>query len=114
GKIKKGEAPNQALARELKEELGVDLAEARHAATVRHAYTRFSVRLSAWECRVKPDPAVDRKHRWVSAGKLKKYPMAAGTVKVLEAFSMSAVDFFKRASAAAHKKPAAQKFLKKT
>ncbi|MDD5574880.1 MAG: A/G-specific adenine glycosylase, partial [Candidatus Omnitrophica bacterium] len=57
GKIKKGEAPKQALARELKEELGVDLAEARHAATVRHAYTRFSVRLSAWECRVKPDPA---------------------------------------------------------
>ncbi len=83
GKVRKGEAPRKALARELKEELGVRVLSARPAATVRHAYTRFQVRLFAWECDVVPVPRQDATRRWVQRKELDKYPMPAGTVKVL-------------------------------
>ncbi|MDD2866577.1 MAG: A/G-specific adenine glycosylase [Candidatus Omnitrophica bacterium] len=85
GKVERGETPRQALARELKEELGVRVLTARHTATIRHAYTQFQVRLFAWECEVAPAPKENATHRWVSRRELAKYPMPAGTVKVLAA-----------------------------
>jgi len=85
GKVRRDETPQRALVRELKEELGVDVLSVRHAATIRHAYTKFQVRLSAFECEVAPLPKEDTTHRWVRRKDLVKYPLPAGTVKVLHA-----------------------------
>ena len=42
GKVRQGEGLEQALARELTEELGVTLAKSREVATVRHPYAHFA------------------------------------------------------------------------
>lgn len=84
GKIEKGETEQEALARELKEELGVDLRKAVYKSTIWHSYTCFQVTLSAWECEVYPEPRLDKTHRWISEKGLKKYPLPSGTVKLLK------------------------------
>jgi A/G-specific adenine glycosylase len=85
GKIERKETPQRALMRELKEELGIRLLSCRHVATIRHAYTKFQVRLFALECEVAPLPKEDTTHRWVRRKDLVKYPLPAGTAKVLQA-----------------------------
>lgn len=84
GKIEKGESPQQALRRELKEELNVSLVSARHFLMVRHAYTRFQVRLHAFHCVVKPLPSSDRAHRWSRLTEFNKYPLPSATAMITE------------------------------
>src|SRR5579871_2805761 len=48
GKVAAGEAESAALARELAEELGVELEGARHALRLTHDYPGFTVELSLW------------------------------------------------------------------
>ncbi len=85
GKIERGETPLQALRRELREELSVVKKEARPLLTVRHAYTRFRVRLHVYRCRVQPLPKADKTHRWVPRSRLKEYPVPSATARIIEA-----------------------------
>ncbi|MCH7959405.1 MAG: A/G-specific adenine glycosylase [Candidatus Hydrogenedentes bacterium] len=50
GKIKQGETHQQALRREIKEELGVSVRVGEHVATIRHAYTHFKITLHVYRC----------------------------------------------------------------
>ena len=84
GKIQKGELPKDALARELKEELGVTLVSARPFLMVKHAYTKFQVKLHVFLVEVKPMPLVDKTHRLIRIADFKKYPMPSATVKITE------------------------------
>ena len=84
GKIEPGESPKEAIARELKEELGVRLVSGRHLTILRHSYTKFSVRLHAWSCRVAPLPREDKTHKWVRRKAFNKIPMPSATVKIIE------------------------------
>ncbi len=84
GKIEGGESEREALEREVREELGVDLAEAEYAFHVRHAYTRFRVRLSVWFCRLHDRPARNRSRKWLRLRDLDRYPMPAGTARIVE------------------------------
>jgi A/G-specific adenine glycosylase len=86
GKVEKGESARQALARELKEELGISFASAKPMAVIRHAYTKFQVRLHVWSCDgFAPAPPVDRNHRWVDIRQLKKIPVPSATAKIINA-----------------------------
>lgn len=85
GKVERGETPLKALRRELREELSVSAKEARPLMTVRHAYTRFRVRLRVYRCRVQPLPKADKTHRWIPEDRLKDYPVPSATVRIIEA-----------------------------
>ncbi|MGE5279881.1 MAG: A/G-specific adenine glycosylase [Deltaproteobacteria bacterium] len=87
GKIEKAETPEAALRRELREELGVSLPQAKLFMTVRHAYTRFRVRLHVYRCSADPLPGADRTHRWVPVGRLKEYPVPSATARIIEALT---------------------------
>ncbi len=84
GKRKRGETLEEALHRELREELGVQVRTSRFFLKVRHAYTRFLVTLYAFECRLANSPRLKRSsHRWVALPDLKRYPFPSGSAKIV-------------------------------
>ncbi|MFT4604764.1 MAG: A/G-specific adenine glycosylase [Rhodothermales bacterium] len=52
GKIEDGETSGEACAREVKEELGVEIHAVHEITTIRHAYSHFRIVMSAWSCRL--------------------------------------------------------------
>lgn len=50
GKIKPGEAPDEAVRREVEEEVGLKVKVGAILGTIRHAYTHFSITLHAYHC----------------------------------------------------------------
>jgi A/G-specific adenine glycosylase len=84
GKREPGESLEEALAREVREELGVEVRKARPLVTVRHAYTEFRVTLHAFACGIVGDPKIDPKRlRWVTLKGLHRYPVPSGTARIL-------------------------------
>ena len=59
GKIEAGESKQKALARELKEELDVQLRSSKHLFNVKHFYTQFRVNLSVFACTLHDQPKTD-------------------------------------------------------
>lgn len=84
GKIEKGETPQAALSREVREELGINVCGVRPLFTTAHFYTQFKVTLHVMSCRVKQDPVHDETHRWVSRNRLTHYPMPSGSAKIVD------------------------------
>jgi len=89
GKVAAGESRQQALARELKEELGVTLRSSKHLFDVRHFYTQFRVNLAVFSCRVSPWPQADARHAWASLKATHKYPMPSGSARIVERLEQS-------------------------
>nr|WP_255500529.1 (deoxy)nucleoside triphosphate pyrophosphohydrolase [Brevundimonas sp. P7753] len=80
GKVEPGERPEQALIRELKEELGIDVNEACLAPFVftSHAYESFHLLMPLYLCRRWSGVVTAREHAglaWVKPNKLSDYPM---------------------------------------
>ena len=50
GKVEEGETPQQALHRELMEEMNLDVEVHEHLATVTHDYPYFTITLAAYRC----------------------------------------------------------------
>ena len=84
GKIEAGETKQKALARELKEELGVGLTYSKHLFEVKHFYTQFRVNLFVFACHLDNEPKIDATHQWVSFKNFLKYPMPSGSAKIFE------------------------------
>jgi len=84
GKIKPGESKKKALARELKEELGVKLKSSTHLFDVIHFYTQFRVTLSVFICTLENDPKEDKYRKWVTFENFSKYPMPSGSAKIID------------------------------
>jgi len=85
GKIEPGENPTAALRREVREELGVRIADVRRLTTVRHSYTRFQVTIHAYTGKIRdPDFEAGPKRRWVTLGSIHKYPLPSGSVKIVD------------------------------
>jgi A/G-specific adenine glycosylase len=85
GKVERGESLVQALRREVREELGIEIVDVRRLTTVRHDYTRFQVTLHAFACGIrdrnfKPGP----RRRWVTLTSIRKYPLPSGSVKIVD------------------------------
>ncbi len=80
GKLDPGERPEQALIRELHEELGIAVKEACLAplSFASHAYADFHLLMPLWICR-RWDGRVEAREgqtvKWVRPGKLADYPM---------------------------------------
>lgn len=86
GKVERGESAEEALRRELKEELGVDVEVGPAIAEVDHGYTHFSVTLSGHVCRLmggNPKPRVHSALRWVEWSKVNRFAMPEANRKLL-------------------------------
>jgi A/G-specific adenine glycosylase len=88
GKKKKDETLKQTVARELKEETGVDVVVGKRLCTVKHAYSHFRITLHAYRCdyaggtaRAIHCAAV----KWIAPKDIDKYAFPAATVKIFAA-----------------------------
>lgn len=80
GKVEAGERPEQALIRELREELGIDVTEACLSPFVfaSHAYETFHLLMPLYLCRRWKGVVAAREHAalaWVKPARLAEYPM---------------------------------------
>ncbi len=80
GKLGPGETPEEALIRELREELGVDTEESCLApfTFASHGYERFHLLMPLYLCRVwsgRPEPKEGQELAWVRPSQMTDYPM---------------------------------------
>lgn len=80
GKVHEGETPEQALVRELREELGIDTKNSCLApiAFASHSYENFHLLMPLFACRVwrgQPQSLEGQQLRWVRPLRLRDYPM---------------------------------------
>lgn len=88
GKIEPGETPEQALKRELDEELGCKISVERLLATVEHTYPDFSITLRLYLCKAPDEKFTFREHinhRWLKACELSVLDWAAADAEALHA-----------------------------
>ncbi|MBL8013371.1 MAG: A/G-specific adenine glycosylase, partial [Candidatus Omnitrophica bacterium] len=84
GKIESGESPQEALIREVKEELNVKTKSVHYLFNVQHLYTQFRVRLSVWRVVPETFPRADKTHKWLFPKDFQSYPMPAGSARIIE------------------------------
>ena len=84
GKVGKGESARDALKREIREELDVDLVSARPYMKTHHFYTEYKVNLDVWRCRLSSYPRQNKHRRWITRKGFSSYPFASGSVKIIE------------------------------
>lgn len=88
GKIEPGEKPEEALVREAREELGIEVGDATPFMVVRHAYTHFKVTLHVMRCRYlsgEPQCHACDAWRWEKVENLKNYAFPAANQKIIAA-----------------------------
>lgn len=84
GKVEPGEKPQEALHREIKEELAIEIEVLEPLPKLVQYYTQFKAVLNIWLCRPLQPPQVDQTHKWVSLKELAKYPMPSGSARIVE------------------------------
>jgi A/G-specific adenine glycosylase len=90
GKIKRGETHGQALKREAREEVGVEIEVGERIAVVPHAYSHFRVTIHAYRARWKAGRAKAiqcDKVKWVRLSELSQYAMPRANRKIIEALT---------------------------
>ncbi len=85
GKIEPGETPQQALRREIMEEMGMEITVGEHIITVEHAYPDFAISLHAFLCTAHSREFVRREHNdsaWMAPEDLPSLDWAAADVAI--------------------------------
>lgn len=86
GKVGKNERPEAACARELREEVGLDVRIDAHITTVKHAYTHFKIVMDVFSCsyvsgKVTLNGPVD--YRWITYDEIDRYPFPKANHKFI-------------------------------
>lgn len=86
GKIDPDETHDAALRRELREELGVELAVGERLHQTRHAYPEKTVELYFYRCTLKsaPRPLLGQEMRWVPRAELRSIAFPAADAELIE------------------------------
>ena len=90
GKIEPGESPEEALQREIREELTIDIAIDSHLTTVDYYYPDFHLTMHCYLCHLKDDiqPHLleHEAARWLGKDKLEEVKWLAADVEVIKAY----------------------------
>ena len=89
GKIEPGETPQQALHRELLEEMDLDVEVQEHLATVTHDYPDFTITLAAYHCKADTTAFTMREHaacRWLRWDELATLDWCAADERLIALF----------------------------
>ncbi len=87
GKIEAGENAREAVKREIREELDIEVEVGDFFMEVKHAYTHFRITMYAYHCLyLGGEPALDAAEdwRWVRPAELRFYPFAAASKKIID------------------------------
>jgi A/G-specific adenine glycosylase len=87
GKVEPGESHEQALRRELREELGIDTRVGARLASVDHAYTHFKITLNLYTCEHVAGEVAPRYHtelKWVRRRDFDRYAFPAANLKCFD------------------------------
>ncbi|MFW5997220.1 MAG: A/G-specific adenine glycosylase [Desulfovermiculus sp.] len=92
GKLKAGENPEQALVREFREELELEIRVLDKITVIKHSYTRFRVTLHVYWCTMASpgqDPVLHAASdfRWTLPEELDQYPFPAADCKLIQMLS---------------------------
>lgn len=92
GKIEPGESPAQSLQREIREELGCEIAVGDLVADVLHPYPNITVRLITYKARLvsgTPVPAEHARLAWVPVAELGRLEWAPADIPTVERLTRS-------------------------
>lgn len=87
GKVEKQESEEEALQREIKEELGIAIEIIKPRPLIRHAYTRFQVTLYPFDCKPlsnKITRTSATEHQWVKPQALSSFAFPAANKKLIQ------------------------------
>ena len=87
GKIEQGETPEQALLREVKEELDTQIRVEKYIATVEYQYRTFHLTMHLYKCSLTGKDPVISEHvacRWLHADELKSLDWAPADLGILD------------------------------
>ncbi len=88
GKVEPGETPPEACAREVREELGVEVEVGAAVAVVDHTYSHLRVRIHAFRCRLasgKPRTVTGEPMRWLAPDEMADVAVPRASRKIVEA-----------------------------
>lgn len=94
GKIDHGESPEQALERELREELGVGSSIGRQITQVEHHYPEKNVRIRFFVADIEGEPraVVHRQLRWIELAELDRYHVPPANRAVIDLVRRGGLD----------------------
>ncbi|WP_434389595.1 (deoxy)nucleoside triphosphate pyrophosphohydrolase [Melittangium boletus] len=88
GRVEEGEGDEQALAREIREEMGVEVEVLEQALHTHHEYPAYDIDFRVYRCRLaQPDAAIQHvrvhDHRWVLLEEMQQYRFPDADSKTL-------------------------------
>lgn len=87
GKKEPNETLKETVARELKEELGIDVEVYNKMKVLKHAYSHFKITMHAYWCTIQngnPIPYASEKIAWVSMKEIDRYPFPKANISVID------------------------------
>ena len=87
GKVEPGEDPAEAVVREIKEELSIQIDVLSHLTTVKHAYETFYLEMNAYLCKIVSGKLRLNEHidaKWLSKSELYTVDWAAADLPIVE------------------------------
>ncbi|MCX7840835.1 MAG: 8-oxo-dGTP diphosphatase MutT, partial [Anaerolineae bacterium] len=91
GKRERNETRENCLTREVREELGIEIAVGKKIATIQHAYSHFKITMHAFECRWvcgRPRALGCAAWKWVAPRELSQYAFPAANRKIIARLMM--------------------------
>jgi 8-oxo-dGTP diphosphatase len=95
GKIEAGETVTECIAREIQEELGIEITVGEHLISIDHTYPTFQLTLIVHHCQHIsgiPQPIESEEIRWVNVRDLDKYQFPAANIAIIKALQFGIRD----------------------